>query len=412
MAFGVNTAVIWGIALFSLFISIFWIRVYLKRPEIPRNVPDEWPLVSIIVPAYNEEDTIQNCIESLLDLDYPRDKLEVIVVNDGSTDATEEKARTYQNRTVTVYSKENEGKGAAVNHGLEPAKGEYVVSMDADSFAAEDAFKKLVSGFTSEDVGAVTAAMKIHEPGTIMQKLQAVEYFMAIWLRRQMGLTDTIQAIPGPFSMYRKSVLDEVGYFDEDNLTEDGEMAMRLHYYGYKIHNIPDADIYTVGPPTVKGLAKQRLRWYRGLFQNSVTDREMMFDPVFGNFGLFYMPLMWMSVFVLLASFSLFFWNIGRFAVSMAERLQLAGLSYFIPDFADFRVFDFVLGVDYLIIIPILLTFVIGVQVLKYSFEASREDVRGNLWIIFLYMLVYFFFLAGFWILSFLEELLRIDRDW
>ncbi|MDN5367148.1 MAG: poly-beta,6-N-acetyl-D-glucosamine synthase, partial [Candidatus Diapherotrites archaeon] len=155
----------------SIIVSTFFLAVYLvaffswKRRR--KRIPDEkLPTVSIVVPAYNEGENIGETIESLLRLNYPKDKMEIIVVDDGSTDNTYDVAKRYEGETVRVIRKENGGKSSALNMGIKHARGEIIACMDADSVATPDSLRVLVEYILEEDADAVTPVMHVWKPKT------------------------------------------------------------------------------------------------------------------------------------------------------------------------------------------------------------------------------------------------------
>lgn len=260
----------------SLVISTFFMLVFLDNSKFLKNPkPNRLPLVSIIVPAFNEKDNIQKTLASLTKLDYPKNKLEIIVVDDGSTDNTyelaqqfaKEKQKTFKGK-ILLLIKKNGGKGSAMNLGLKHATGEIIASMDADSIVTPSALKKMLGYFNQKDVMAVTPAMKVYQPKTYLQKFQMVEYLIGIYLRKAYAYLNSLYIAPGPFSLYRKCFFDKYGGYDEKNLTEDMEIGLRIQSKGYQIENSIDASVYTQAPKNFKELAQQRTRWYLGFLHN------------------------------------------------------------------------------------------------------------------------------------------------
>ncbi|MEK6820136.1 MAG: glycosyltransferase family 2 protein, partial [Nanoarchaeota archaeon] len=181
--------------------------------------------ISVIVPAFNKEDTIENTVKAVLKSDYKGLK-EVIVVDDGSSDNTLKLARQLaeENKKVRVFTKENKGsKADALNFGLEKARGELVGVVDADSYIREDALTKLAAYFDDDKVGAVTCPILARNCNKFIEKLQAVEYRIIAFTRKLLDYVDAIYVTPGPLALYRKSVVREIGGFDVKNMTEDIE---------------------------------------------------------------------------------------------------------------------------------------------------------------------------------------------
>jgi len=260
-----------------------------------------YPIVTVVVPVWNEEKTLGGTIKSLLALDYPKDKLDIIIVDDGSTDNTRAVANSFKaHPEIRVYSKTNGGKHTAVNLGISKAKGEFLGCLDADSFVDKDALTRIVRCFEDPKVMAVTPAIKVHTPENILQKMQSVEYDMGIFLRKVYGSMNAIHVAPGPFSIFRKEVFDKLGGYVKAHNTEDMEFAMRMHKNHYPIANVYDSYVYTVTPKTVKGLYKQRLRWVYGFLENAKDYRSMIFNKKYGNLGVFTLPAAIISIFAAL----------------------------------------------------------------------------------------------------------------
>ena len=183
-------------------------------------------LVSILIPAYNEEDTLKETVDSVLNLDYPKDKIEIIVVDDCSKDRTwdvlQEICKLNPNINIKPIRQEvNHGKGAAVNSALKEASGEIFICLDADSFVKPDALLKILPYFYgNEDVASVLPFMKITKTNNFMLKIQWVEYLMNFFLKRIVGAINCIHVTPGPFGCYKRNRLRKVGGFDEHNLNE------------------------------------------------------------------------------------------------------------------------------------------------------------------------------------------------
>jgi cellulose synthase/poly-beta-1,6-N-acetylglucosamine synthase-like glycosyltransferase len=294
------------VAFFSLFVvSVFFLlflrhrKDYLKAPE-----KTAWePAVSVLIPAYNEAKYIAESIQSVLAVDYPQDKLDIVVVDDGSTDDTLAIAKRFEGGPVRVFTKENSGKGAALNFGLRKVRGELVATMDADSYVTKDTIRELLPYFKDPDVMAVTPAVKVKQSGSWIKELQRVEYLMILFSRKLLSFIESVPVTPGPFSMFRTSVFDEVGDFDEHNLVEDQEIALRIQSHNYKIRSSMSADVYTEPPGNIRDLLQQRVRWQRGGVRN-YWKYKFMIRPDFGDFGMYFVPLNFATItafFVLLA---------------------------------------------------------------------------------------------------------------
>jgi poly-beta-1,6 N-acetyl-D-glucosamine synthase len=250
----------------------------------------EKPLVSVIVPAYNEEKAIGKTIESLLNLSY--DNKEVIVVDDGSTDKTLEVAKQYAKENyVKVATKPNGGKWDALNTGIKRAKGEFIICIDADTLLDRDAVQHLIKHFIDPKIGAVAGNVKVGNRRGILTKLQALEYIVGINLhRRSEANLENVTVVPGPIGAFRASIFKEVGLFEGDTFAEDADITFRILKAGYKTVFEARAFGFTEAPKSMTGLAKQRYRWYRGSLQVLSKHKNMTFNNKYGRTGTFVMP--------------------------------------------------------------------------------------------------------------------------
>lgn len=279
----------------ALYFEVFLLISFLEKRPSKKSAerPAHYPTVDILVPCFNEEQTVGKTIESLLALDYPHDKLTVTVVDDGSTDNTAAIAQTYatQYPNVRFYTKENGGKYTALNFGIENATADIVGCLDADSFVAPDALIEVVKYLNDDpSIMAITPAMKVHEPQSALERMQAVEYTFGIFYKKMFDNLAAISVLPGPFSLYRRGVFNTIGLFRHAHNTEDMEIAFRMHTHGLKIVNAHTAYVYTTVPKTVRALVKQRTRWSQGFLQNSRDYAHMFFNRKYGNFGMLVLP--------------------------------------------------------------------------------------------------------------------------
>ena len=297
----------------GLFATTFYILSFFadKKRERKFYSDDELPKVSIIIPAYNEGESIGKTLKSILASDYPKGKLEVVVVNDASTDNTLEEARKFESKNVKVLDKKkNSGsKAAAFNYGFGKITGDILISMDADTIVPADTVKKMVRYFKNEDVMAVTPAILVSESKGILQRVQKIEYLMGLFLRKAFASINSIYITPGAFTAYRKSFMDEHGVYELDNITEDLEMALRIQSKGYVVENCPNAPAYTIPMDNFRDLLVQRRRWYFGLLQN-LKKYKFMVNPKYGDLGLFVIPIALFSIFLAVMVTGYFFFKI------------------------------------------------------------------------------------------------------
>ena len=397
---------------FMLFSSVLWFILFLEKKEKMDQdpKPKRYPLVSIIIPAHNEEKTIKKSIISCLALNYP--KKEIIVVNDGSTDKTAEVCKPFvEKKLIRLINKPNGGKGSALNVGIKKAKGELVACLDADSFFRRDALKHMAGYFENPNVAAVTSSMKIKNPKTWVQKIQWVEYLFAIYLRKLMSYLNCLYVVPGPGSMYRKDVLLKLGGFDENNLTEDMEIAFRMQKNKYKIENSINAVVDTIGPASLRSLIKQRIRWYAGFCDNLKDYRDIIFNPKYTDLGMFMIPASLAWVGLLIYGFFFMAKNFINFISDPIRTYLLVGFDWdiFLKSIRESLHFE----PNFLTAFSIILT-AVGIAVLYYSIVTSKEkiDIRKNGISYALFMSLYSLLMAIFWGSALLFIFTRKERKW
>jgi len=267
----------------SLYFLTYMILTYLEEDWVEPEAC-ELPKVTILIPAFNESETIEVTIRSALSLDYP--DFEVIVIDDGSTDDTFQKAKMLP---VQVIRQENSGKASALNSGIMHAKGKLIATLDADSFVDPKALLNMVGFFSDKSVMAVTPTMKALEGKGLLEKMQRAEYMLSNLMAKIFSLLDSIIVTPGPFSVYRASVFRELGGFDGSAMTEDNEMALRIQSANFRIRSSKKAFVYTKVPKTMAKLFRQRKRWYSGYLSN-MRKYLFLLNPGYGELGSFVIP--------------------------------------------------------------------------------------------------------------------------
>ncbi len=281
----------------AIFFEVFLLLTFLSPPARAaraRSSSKATPSVAIVVPCFNESRTVGGTARSLLALAYPKDKLRIVLVNDGSTDDTEAVMQSFAHEPqVTVLTQKNGGKHTALNAGIAVAKdAEIIGCLDADSFVTPTALTEALPYFDRPNVGAVTAAMSVHAPRTFIEHMQNAEYVLGIALRHILAAVNGIHVTPGPFSLYRRSVIEELGGFRHGHNTEDMEMALRIQRAGLVIDSAPRAKVYTTTPRSVPALVKQRTRWTTGFLRNVLNEyRDLIGNPRYGALGVIVLPL-------------------------------------------------------------------------------------------------------------------------
>ena len=269
---------------------VFFTLTFLELRRYCRRQPPaivSWPTVSVFVPAYNEGDTIAPALESLIALDYPA--FEVIVVDDGSTDATYEHAKPfegdYANCRVRVYRKPNGGKWSALNFAFAHSTGELCLCVDADSKLAPQSIRLMVERMADPRIDAVAGQIRVRNRINLLTRLQGLEYVMASGaLRLAQSYSGTVLVVPGPLGLYRRSIMEEVfmrwgasgapakpghvyGPLDGDTFAEDFDLSLSVLSLGGRIVYEPYAVSHTKAPECSNALLSQRYRWARGTIQ-------------------------------------------------------------------------------------------------------------------------------------------------
>ncbi|POX56394.1 bi-functional transferase/deacetylase [Streptomyces sp. Ru71] len=246
--------------------------------------------VSVIVPAYNEKECIANTLASLARSTHP---IEIIVVDDGSTDGTAGIAESLGMPNVRVVRQENAGKPAALNNGVRHASYDIVVMMDGDTVFEPDTVRQLVQPFADPSVGAVAGNAKVGNRNTVIGAWQHIEYVMGFNLDRRMyDLLRCMPTIPGAIGAFRREAVLEVGGMSEDTLAEDTDITIALHRAGWRVVYQEHARAWTEAPGSLKQLWSQRYRWSYGTMQALWKHRKSLTDRgPSGRFGRVGMPL-------------------------------------------------------------------------------------------------------------------------
>lgn len=259
------------VVLIVRYLLLLWLG-YLQHIE-NRGLSDErtaLPPVTILVPVYNEEAVIVAALRSLLALRYPT--FHVIVIDDGSTDRTFERASEvagcYGNKTVRVLRKTNSGKASALNVGIAAATTPFILCMDGDSRLHRDTLRFAMRHFVDPRIGAVAGNVKVVNRHNLWTRLQALEYIEGLnTVRRSQGFLRVVNIIPGPIGVFRREALIGAGGYDTDTFAEDADLTLKLLTAGWHIAYEERAIAYTEAPERYLDLVKQRYRWTRGILQ-------------------------------------------------------------------------------------------------------------------------------------------------
>lgn len=268
--------------LYPIAMSWFWISLSLffrrRQESVPMQMQGPYPRVSIIVPCYAEENTINATMEALLSLDYPN--FEVIVVNDNSPDKTAAEVRKYlrDDRVRLINKKVNEGKAMGLNDALPICRGEILLIIDADIIVSRELLRHIVPHFQGTRVAAVTGNPRVRNRMSLLQHLQAIEFSSIVSMqRRAQRVLGRILTVSGAVFAVRRTALLDVGGFSPHMATEDMDLTWRLQMQFWDIRYEPRAVVWMQVPPNMRELWKQRRRWARGLAQSLARHREILF---------------------------------------------------------------------------------------------------------------------------------------
>ncbi|MFF8020921.1 glycosyltransferase [Streptomyces sp. NPDC007896] len=254
--------------------------------------------VSVLVPAYNEAKCIENTVRSLMASEHP---IEVLVVDDGSSDGTARIVEDLLLPNVRVVRQHNAGKPAALNRGLANARHDIVVMMDGDTVFEPATVRELVQPFADPSVGAVAGNAKVGNRDSLIGAWQHIEYVMGFNLDRRMyDILGCMPTIPGAVGAFRRSALERVGGMSDDTLAEDTDITMALHRDGWRVVYAEKARAWTEAPESVQQLWSQRYRWSYGTMQAIWKHRRALVERgPSGRFGRVGLPLV--SLFMVLA---------------------------------------------------------------------------------------------------------------
>ncbi len=257
-------------------------------------------LVSVLIPAFNEAKVIKSSIERILTSAYAN--IEVIIIDDGSTDGTSDVVREAfaGHARVTLITTPNGGKARAVNLGLARAEGDVVVVLDADTQFEATTISRLVRWFSDPKIGAVAGNAKVGNRINTLTRWQALEYVTAQNLeRRALATLGCITVVPGAVGAWRREAIVKLGGFPSDTLAEDQDLTIMIQRFGYKVTFDQTAIAWTEAPDTLGGLAKQRFRWAFGTLQCLWKHRRANLNPLHGALGLVALPQAWLFQIVL-----------------------------------------------------------------------------------------------------------------
>lgn len=399
---------------FYLFIFItLYFQVFLLIGFFEKKKPKKTPLCSfdylsttIIVPCFNEESTVERTIQSLLSLEYPKDKLTIMIVDDGSTDATWDIIQQFKDTpNIQLLQKQNEGsKFAALNFALNYIKSDLVGVLDADSWVSKNALTDYMYFFRDPEVMATIPSMVIAEPDSLLRKAQKAEYDIGLFARRALANVNAIYITPGPFSVFRKYVFDTLGPYREAHHTEDAEIALRMQKNHYKIAYSDTSIVYTVGPKYLKPLIKQRVRWVYGFIKNIIDYRGLFFKKEYETLGRLVLPIGLFRVFITVVLFPLSMWLLLIPLLEFTKKIMIVGYN---PIFSwNFDLFY--IHVNQLQILTFL-GFIMSIITIWAGRELVSDDRKYTIDIF--YMFIMYTFIAPVWLIQSSWNALRSKKQ-
>ncbi|MGC2333619.1 MAG: glycosyltransferase [Candidatus Acidiferrales bacterium] len=370
-----------------------------KMRPAPLDHPEYKPRVTILIPAYNEESVIVDTVRAALASGYPR--LEVLVVDDGSTDRTAGLVHDHfgRDRRVRLLQQPNRGKPSALNHGLSEAAGEVIVSIDADTIVDPEAVPRLVRHFADPQVGAVAGNVKVANRHKWITRWQALEYITSQNLeKRAFDLLNCIPVVPGASGAWRADVLRESGGFSGETVAEDTDLTLTIRRHGWKILYDEDAIGRTEVPETIDTLIRQRFRWTYGTLQAVWKHRDTAGNPKYGTLGWVAIPNIFLfqiilplvsPVIDLLFILSLVLWGLAQLRVAQLPQLWTSqDVERSLIFFALFMLIDLFTCVvafalekneDWTLLAPLLIQrFYYRQMMYVVLFRSVKEAVRGR----------------------------------
>lgn len=391
----IDVLLIYITTFFGLFTSLyFFITLFENRDRIDSPKPSRFPSVTVIVPDYGSPKGVKKTLESLLNLKYPKEKLNIFVVINGIDSEAKTKAfeaaKEYESKYVKVFYVGNVGKGGAINHGLKHVTTEIVGALDSDCYCDKYALERLIAHFNKPTVMAVTPSIQISNAKTVLQKLQKIEFLIGVFLRKIFGFLGSIHITPGPLTVYKKSFFDKYGPYDESTITEDIEVALRIQHLNYEIENASDALVYTSGVKEFWPLFNQRIRWYRGFIDN-IVRYSGLFGTKTGNLGLFILPASFFSIG--LTSMMIFFSIINMFDKWITFFINWESVNFSFANLIHFN-FDTFFIPDNSLAIFTVMSILIAFIVLFISKRMAHEKEPVKLSFLFHFLLYWFLFVS------------------
>jgi cellulose synthase/poly-beta-1,6-N-acetylglucosamine synthase-like glycosyltransferase/spore germination protein YaaH/peptidoglycan/xylan/chitin deacetylase (PgdA/CDA1 family) len=353
------------------------ILALLARRRTAREHFDETftPSVNVLIAAYNEQRVIARTIRAVLDNEYPG--LEIIVIDDGSKDGTAAEVRREfgNDPRIRLIEQENAGKAAALNRGIQNARAEILIALDADTLFARDTIRKLVRRFIDPQVGAVAGNVKVGNRLNPLTYWQAIEYITSQNLdRRAYSLINSVPVVPGAVGAWRREAIRLAGGYTSDTMAEDMDLTWRIRRIGWKIDAETEAVGYTEAPDSFRALFTQRFRWAFGTLQSLWKHRRAL--GRYGWFGRVMLPSLWLFQIAYQALSPLvdlqIVWSLSSVMWAWFQKGRL---------FHDWQPLPSALGSLYLVGFMYAFFFVLELIGSIVAFKLDREDGRMLVWL-------------------------------
>jgi cellulose synthase/poly-beta-1,6-N-acetylglucosamine synthase-like glycosyltransferase len=396
----IGSAILYIFLFLSVYVQVFFFITFLQnRKNIVTRKGEiklsKYPAVTVAVPCWNEETTVYKTVRSLMGLNYPKNKLTIFLIDDGSTDNTLQVLNRFSKYpNIQVFHKENGGKHTALNLALANTETDFFGCLDADSFIDPEALVRIMSYYEKypNTMAVVPSVTVNHDSKNYLQSAQRAEYYMGVYFKKMLDFLGAIDVTPGPFTIFRKKVFDDLGGYVHGNNTEDMEIAFRMQKNDYKIKHCNDAFVYTNTPKTVKKLYKQRVRWIFGFINNTIDYKDVLFKKKYGNFSVFTLPTRIASVIAVGYVSLRVFYNLGSYLYTkyvlyknVVFALHVKSI-VFDPFFINTQAFFFIVIVSYFLLI---FSIIFGRKLVenKWTFSPSM-----------LYFFPVFTLIAPFWL--------------
>ncbi|NCP87156.1 MAG: putative glycosyltransferase, exosortase G system-associated [Anaerolineae bacterium CG_4_9_14_3_um_filter_57_17] len=276
-------------------VTVFWLRLRARKPASLVY----FPIISIIIPVYNSQETLRACLESIARQEYPLEKMEVFVVNNGSTDHSFGVFNEIQGKyglNVRWMSVVNQGKAWALNAGIHMVRGNYVFNIDSDVVVSPEAIRRVVEAFESHpDVAAATGAIHVLPVAAdapwlnqVLTRCEYFEYLTAYHIgRAHQSILKNLYTLSGAFSVFRRDILVQTNLYGQETVTEDTDMTFHLYekFSKYRIICVTEAIAYVHPIESLAALYAQRVRWQRGQVEVSARHVGLMQASVWKPYG-------------------------------------------------------------------------------------------------------------------------------